>query len=370
MGSYGSDFASRAFRGMVTFFISCFFRVLSVGPIPTHLAFVLDGNRRFAKKSELEVSAGYKAGYFAFVSLLLYSYKLGVKYVTIYAFSIDNFRRPPKEVKIIMDLMQEKAGGFLEKDSLVHRLGVRVFFIGNLKLLSDPVRITAEKVMKATANNTNFVLSICVAYTSTNEILRATERSCKAQQSASSDILYEYPATTSVNENLTSKAQIDVDSGVEEKQEMNQSEPTNGMIKGIFQSKNGEGQCPPSIKLVDIEKHMDMAIAPEPDVLIRTSGETRLSNFLLWQTSSCLLYSPHALWPEIGLRHFVELILSKMGKHGRDLVSRLFRGATMLVISCIFRILSVGPIHSHLAFVLDENRRFAKKKCARRRGWL
>ncbi|KAM7264699.1 hypothetical protein ACFE04_002382 [Oxalis oulophora] len=271
MGSYGSDFASRAFRGMVTFFISCFFRVLCVGPIPIHLAFVLDGNRRFAKKSELEASAGYKAGYFAFVSLLLYSYKLGVKYVTVYAFSIDNFRRSPEKVKIIMDLVQEKVEGFLEKDSLVHRHGVRVFFIGNLKLLSDPVRITAEKVMKATANNTNFVLSICVAYTCTDEILRATERSCKAQQSASSDILYEYPATMSANENLTSKAQI---------------------------------------KLVDIEKHMDMAIAPEPDVLIRTSGETRLSNFLLWQTSSCLLYSPHVLWPEIGLRHFVWAVLN------------------------------------------------------------
>ncbi|KAM7256758.1 hypothetical protein ACFE04_012499 [Oxalis oulophora] len=243
--------ATHLFGGIAAFFRTCIFRVLSVGPVPTHLAFIMDGNRRFAKKNDLQQGAGHKAGYLALMSLLNYCYELGVKYVTIYAFSIDNFRRQPDEVNLVMDLMLEKIEGLLKEESLVNRFGVRVCFIGTLKLLTEPVRIAAEKVMKATANNTKCVLLICVAYTSTDEILRAIEGTCKEQ-----------------------------------------------------------GQCPSSIKLVDIEKHMYMSIAPEPDVLIRTSGETRLSNFLLWQTSSTLLYSPNALWPDIGLRHLVSAVLN------------------------------------------------------------
>ncbi|KAJ0040724.1 hypothetical protein Pint_28701 [Pistacia integerrima] len=69
------------------------------------------------------------------------------------------------------------------------------------------------------------------------------------------------------------------------------------------------------INLVDIEKHMYMAVAPDPDILLRSSGEARLSNFLLWQTSNCLLYSPAALWPEIGLSHLVWAVLNFQRNH-------------------------------------------------------
>ncbi|KAM7261152.1 hypothetical protein ACFE04_026627 [Oxalis oulophora] len=242
---------------LATFCRTCIFRLLSVGPIPTHLAFIMDGNRRFAKKHHLQEGTGHKAGYMALMRILKYCHELRVKYVTVYAFSIDNFRRSPDEVKLVMDLMLDKIQGLLQQDSIVAQYGLRVHFIGTLHLLSEPVRIAAQKVMKATAKNNRCVLLICVAYTATDEITRAVEGSCRAK--------------------------------CDEKDA--------------------------SVKLVDIEKHMYMAVAPEPDVLVRTSGESRLSNFLLWQSSSCLLYAPNALWPEIGLGHLIWAILNFQRKH-------------------------------------------------------
>lgn len=254
--------------GIVSSFIrKWMFRVLSVGPIPDHIAFILDGNRRYAKKWNLEEGAGHKAGFFALMSTLKYCYELGLKYVSVYAFSIENFRRRPEEVQYLMNLMQEKIEGLLNEESIVNEYGVRVYFVGNLKLLSDPVRIAAEKVMMATANNTKTTLLICVAYTSTDEIVHAVQESCKEKLDGIQD--------------------------------------HNGVNEGIEKS---EEDC--VIKLVDIEKHMYNAVAPNPDILIRTSGEKRLSNFLLWQTTCCLLYCPAALWPEISLCHLVWALLN------------------------------------------------------------
>ncbi|XP_065881865.1 dehydrodolichyl diphosphate synthase 6-like [Euphorbia lathyris] len=246
---------------LVSFFRRCLFCILSRGPIPSHLAFIMDGNRRFAKKENLETGIGHRAGFTALMSVLKYCCELGVKHVTFYAFSIDNFKRRPDEVQILMDLMVEKAEGLMQQESIVNEYGIRVYFLGNLKLLSEPVQAAAEKVMKATAKNTKCMLLICVAYTSTDEIRRAVQESCKGK--------------------------IEI------------SNP-----EAELQGK----RC--RINLVDVEKHMYMAVAPDPDIMIRTSGETRLSNFLLWQSSYCQLYSPDALWPEIGIWELVWAILS------------------------------------------------------------
>ncbi|ESQ50735.1 hypothetical protein EUTSA_v10023082mg [Eutrema salsugineum] len=236
----------------------CLFRVLSMGPLPIHLAFIMDGNRRYAKKLGLEVGSGHKAGFPALMSMLQYCYELGIKYVTIYAFSIDNFNRRPEEVQYLMELMLEKIKSLLEKESFAHEYGIRVYFIGNLALLSDQVRAAAEEVMKVTAKNSKVVLLVCVAYNSTDEILQAVKKSC-----------------------MNKLGDRDVE----------------------------------RIQLVDIEGNMQMSVAPDPDILIRSSGETRLSNFLLWQTGNTQLFSPDALWPEIGLRHLVWAILNFQRSH-------------------------------------------------------
>ncbi|XP_010531001.1 PREDICTED: dehydrodolichyl diphosphate synthase 6 [Tarenaya hassleriana] len=251
----------------------CMFRVISMGSVPSHLAFIMDGNRRYAKKHGLAEGSGHKAGFSALMSILRYCYELGIKYVTIYAFSIDNFKRRPEEVQSLMDLMLEKIESLLEKESIIQEYGMRVYFIGNLKLLSDPVRAAAEKVMKATAKNSRVVLLVCVAYTSTDEIVNAVEQSCLNK-------LDEIPARVS-----------------------------HGKLQGDMENHDH------TIRVVDIEKNMRMAVVPDPDILIRSSGETRLSNFLLWQTSHCPLYSPAALWPEIGLWHLVWAILNFQRNH-------------------------------------------------------
>lgn len=254
------------------FLRKCFFRVLSIVPIPDHIAFIMDGNRRYTKKQNLIDGAGHRAGFSALMSMLRYCYELGVKYVTIYAFSIDNFKRCPEEVQSIMDLMQEKIEALIQEESIVNQHGVRVYFVGNLKLLSEPVRLAAERAMEATASNSKAVLSICIAYTSTDEIAHAVQESCKEK--------------------------------LDEIKLLDESGAGYGLI-GPGENKNGEH----IIGTKDVEKYLYMAVAPDPDIIIRTSGETRLSNFLLWQSAYCILYSPSVLWPEIGFWHLVWTVL-------------------------------------------------------------
>lgn len=268
------------FENFVTFLRKCILRVLSVGPIPEHIAYIMDGNRRYAKKQNMIEGTGHRVGFLALMSMLKYCYEMGVRYVTIYAFSIDNFKRRPEEVQSLMDLMQEKIEGLMEEESIVNRYGVRVHFLGNLKLLSEPVRLAAERAMVATANNSKAVLSICVAYNSTNEIVHAVEKACEEKW--------------------------------EEISLLNASGSGYGLI-GLECIEKDEREN--LIKLIDIEKHMYVSIAPDPDILIRTSGETRLSNFLLWQSAYCYLYSTPVLWPEIGFRHLLWAILNFQRNH-------------------------------------------------------
>ncbi|KAF5741890.1 hypothetical protein HS088_TW10G00898 [Tripterygium wilfordii] len=275
MEEASGDTASQLFGKFVAFLRKCLFCILSVGPIPTHIAFIMDGNRRYAKKQHLDGGAGHKIGFLALMSMLKYCYELGVRYVTIYAFSIENFKRSPEEVQSLMDLMQEKIEGLIEKESIVNRYGVRVYFIGNLKLLTEPVRLAADRAMLATAKNSKAVLSICVAYTSTNEIVHGVQKACEEK----------YDEIRVLNASRTGYGLIELGGSEQDEREQ-------------------------LIKLTDIEKNMYMAFAPEPDIIIRTSGETRLSNFLLWQSAHCYLYSPSVLWPEFGFWHFLWAILT------------------------------------------------------------
>lgn len=256
------------------------FRVISAGPVPNHIAFILDGNRRFSRKWNLGEGMGHRAGFLSLMSLMKYCYELGIKYMTIYAFSIDNFKRKPHEVKYVMDLMLEKIEGMLKEQSIVKQYGVRVYFIGNLKLLDENVRKAAELAMKATEHNNNCILLICVAYTSTDEIVHSAQACC---------------------EELSNKFQ-----GQQAK------------TKGEVNKNEKQGNQPDhlAIRLSDIEKNLYMGLAPDVDILVRTSGETRLSNFLLWQTWNGLLYSPKALWPEIGLPHLVWALLNFQRAYG------------------------------------------------------
>lgn len=336
--------------GLYCYLRRCIFAVLSAGPLPNHIAFIMDGNRRYARRRNLGEGDGHKAGFSALLSVLRYCYELGIKYVTVYAFSIDNFRRKPKEVQTFMELMREKIEELLQQESIINEYGVRLHFIGNMQLLTEPVRIAAEKAMRVTAHNQERVLLICVAYTSRDEIVHAVQESCKdkwneIQPSKSDKVsngeitrINQGPKRNGLNfhfhdpckekgtkacSNLHEEGERagEKDALFEqniEKSSDNCSEgeitSCNGIIEITEEQKYKQGEIA-SIKLVDIEKHMYMTVAPDPDILIRTSGEARLSNFLLWQTSACPLYAPKVLWPEIGLRHLVWAVLNFQRYH-------------------------------------------------------
>ncbi|GLT85907.1 hypothetical protein SLE2022_040790 [Rubroshorea leprosula] len=195
---------------------------------------------------------GHGVGFQALMFMFLYCHDLGVKYITVYAFSIDNFRRKPEEVQMLMDLMMEKIKLLRENESFVHQKQVTVHIAGNLELLDPSLRDAAKRLMEVTAGYSKVVVTLCVAYTSTDEIVHAVRESCE--------------------------------------EKCNQIEDQAKDVK---------------LNLMDVEIHMYMAIAPDPDMLIRTAGENRLSNFLLWQSFSSQLGSTAVLRPEIGLWHLV-----------------------------------------------------------------
>ncbi|KAK7250775.1 hypothetical protein RIF29_33442 [Crotalaria pallida] len=292
--------ADNLLGGLYCYLRRFLFGILSVGPVPSHISFIMDGNRRFQKKRNLEEGDGHKAGFSALLSILRFCYELGVKYVSVYAFSIDNFRRKPKDVEYLMELMREKIEELLQQDSIINEYGVRLLFIGKLQLLSEPARVAVEKAMRVTAHNSQRVLIICIAYTSSNEIVHAVQNSC-------TDKWNQFEASKVPN-GSTTRPDLVLNNFKDSCKDQLLATKLSEEIK----YKEDELL---SVKLVDIEKHIYMAVAPDPDILIRTSGEARLSNFLLWQTSACPLYSPTALWPEIGLRHLVWAVLNFQRHH-------------------------------------------------------
>ncbi|KAK3131683.1 hypothetical protein QOZ80_6AG0509930 [Eleusine coracana subsp. coracana] len=257
-----------------TFLRKCLIAVLSYGPMPKHIAFIMDGNRRYAKFRSVLEGTGHRVGFSALISHLLYCYEMGVKYVTVYAFSIDNFKRDPKEVQTLMDLMEEKINELLENRNVINRLNCRINFWGNLDMLCEPVRLAARKLMESTAENTGLVLSVCMPYNSTSEIVNAVNEVCAERR----EML--------MKENA---GNFDVHA------------PNNGVHSEISVS--------------DLDRHMYSAGCPDPDIVIRTSGETRLSNFLLWQTTFSHLQNPNPLWPEFSFRDLVWAILQYQRAH-------------------------------------------------------
>ncbi|XP_037494746.1 dehydrodolichyl diphosphate synthase 6 isoform X2 [Jatropha curcas] len=277
----------------------CLFQIVSMGPIPSHFAFIMDGNRRYAKKGNLKLGAGHQAGFESLISILMYCYELGVKYVTIYAFSIDNFKRRPDEVKDLMDLMLEKIDEMLKEESMAKQYGIRVYF----------------KVQDSCKNKWEEIQPLSF-WKATNGGIQEID-DCKKMNGVTPHGFQEFrkdevDGSQATTTSATCSGLIRGVGGVDTEHSMvmhavhtsyeDQALMANRIGHGVSpieESEKMQGECS-MIKLVDIEKYMYMAVAPEPDILIQSSGETRLSNFLLWQSTNCLLYSPDALWPEIG----------------------------------------------------------------------
>lgn len=227
-------------------------KILKCGAIPRHVAFIMDGNRRYAKIRGIEKIQGHSEGFEKLAQTLQWCHDLGINEVTVYAFSIENFKRPQAEVDALLSLATEKFQRLIdEKDKLAEN-GVRVNVLGNLTLLPQKLQELVHEAMKITRSNTRCTLNVAFSYTSREEVCSAVKKVSKA---------------------------------VEE-----------GLLK------------PKDIDQNLIEKCLYTGYSPMPDLLVRTSGEVRLSDFLLWQSAYSVTYFSEVLWPEFSLNNLLMAI--------------------------------------------------------------
>lgn len=205
----------------------------------SHIAFIMDGNGRWAKKRSLPRKVGHRQGAIAFENVVRECNKIGIKTVTVYAFSTENWKRSEEEVGYLMKLFEKYLSDFETKfkDS-----SVRIRLAGGIERLPAKLQEGVKRVEEKTKDNKGLTLNLCINYGGRDEIVNATK------------ILAE-------------------------------------------QVKNGE------LAIEDITedlfaKHLRTKDAPDPDLMIRAGGEQRLSGFLLWQTSYSELYFPEVLWPD------------------------------------------------------------------------
>ncbi len=217
--------------------------------IPEHIAIIMDGNGRWAKQRGFIRTLGHRAGTDSTRRVVRACGKLGVKFLTIYVFSWENWKRPSLEVNALMHLLIEMV--HKELDDL-NKNNVRLNAIGNLEALPAKTREALEFGMKATAANTGLMLNLAISYSGRTEIINAVRNA--ARDIASGKIGEETITEESFSSYLYTK----------------------GM--------------------------------PDPDLLIRTGGDMRISNFLLWQLAYTELYVTDTLWPDFDLPHLEEAI--------------------------------------------------------------
>ncbi|KAH9901598.1 Di-trans-poly-cis-decaprenylcistransferase [Cubamyces lactineus] len=234
--------------------------ILAAGPIPQHVAFILDGNRRYARSKGMHVTQGHTDGFYNLRKMLEICMKLKVRCVSAYAFSIENFKRSPEEVNALMDLAEAKLLELCQRGDLLDRYGIRLVVVGHKDMLPERVLAAAEKAENMTKHNDKAIFNLCMPYTSRDEITTAVHSAVKARL---------------------------------------------------------EGDDDTDITPEEIESHLMTSIAGSPplDILVRSSGVKRLSDYLLWQCSEdTQLQFSSTYWPEFGLLDFVPIILDYQRK--------------------------------------------------------
>lgn len=226
--------------------------VLKTGPIPKHIAIVMDGNRRYAKSKNIETVKGHTAGFETFLRTAQVCSALGVKTVTVYAFSIENFNRGQDETDKLFNMVRTSLSEVSEgDDSLAKRLGWKIKVLGNRDMIPDDLKTDIERIENLTSGNTGTVINICCPYTARDDMAQAVR-------------------------NAAEKGQADVEAISE-----------NTLKNSLYTAES------------------------EPlDILIRTSGTTRLSDFMLWECvdgSQIEFASP--MWPEYTVLDIYMVIL-------------------------------------------------------------
>ncbi len=221
----------------------------SENKIPRHIGIVVDGNRRFSKKLMLKPFKGHDWGYKKIKELFNWCKEFGIKEVTLYTFSIENFNRPKEEFDYLMDLFT-KAFKETKNDKDIHENKIKINFIGRTFMFPEKVQKSMKELMDSTKNYSDYIVNFAMAYGGRAEIIDATKKISKQVQEGKLNI-------EDINEEVFKK---------------------------------------------------NIYLESEPDLIIRTS-ESRLSGFLLWQGSYAeIIFLPEVLWPEFSKEHFVSCL--------------------------------------------------------------
>lgn len=226
--------------------------------LPQHIAIIMDGNGRWAKQKGKARIFGHRSAVTAVRETIEACGELGVKYLTLYAFSTENWKRPKSEVDALMNLLVSTLGK--ERDRLMQN-NVRLKTIGEINTLPKKVHQNLMKVIHDTSSNTGLTLILALSYSSKREILLA--------------------------------------------------------VKNIVQAVNKGNITPEDINEDMIAKSLYTSDFPDPELLIRTSGEYRISNFLLWQIAYTELYFTPILWPDFGKENLYQAIIDYQKRERR-----------------------------------------------------
>ncbi len=229
--------------------------VPDTGGVPRHVAIIMDGNGRWAKKRFLPRIAGHKSGVETVRTVIKACIERGIDYLTLFAFSSENWRRPPEEVSFLMGLFRH---ALEEEAAKIHANGIRLRVIGDLSRFEPKIVELIRRSEALTADNKRLTLTIAANYGGRWDILQAVER-----------MLAAHPEQ-----------------------------------RGNYQES-------------DFAPHLAMAYAPEPDLFIRTGGEQRISNFLLWQLAYTEFYFTDKLWPEFDASVLDQAIASYRSRERR-----------------------------------------------------
>ncbi|GJE99907.1 undecaprenyl diphosphate synthase family protein [Phanerochaete sordida] len=233
--------------------------ILSSGPVPRHVAFIMDGNRRYARSKHRVVAEGHAQGFETLSKVLEICMRLGVRCVSVYAFAIENFNRSPEEVEALMALAESKLIEISKHGAMLDQHGIRLNALGRRDMLPPNVRAAVEKAEEMTRKNNKAILNICMPYASRDDIASAVQTA--AEKAVESD-----------NYDIT---EDDVDA---------------------YMSTSAVG-------------------SPPVDILVRTSGVKRLSDYMTWQScEDTQIQFSSRYWPDFGLWDFVPIILDYQRK--------------------------------------------------------
>ncbi|OLD64153.1 MAG: di-trans,poly-cis-decaprenylcistransferase [Acidobacteria bacterium 13_1_40CM_2_68_5] len=226
--------------------------------LPRHIAIIMDGNGRWARMRSLPRVAGHRAGIAAVRDVVETSARLGCQVLTLYAFSVENWKRPQREVDTLMGLLRE----YLRKElETLQRNNIAFNVIGRVEELSPAIRRELQEAMQATRGNTGLLFNIALSYGGRAEIVDAVNR--------------------------------------------------------ILEDRRPPGEARAPLDEVAFARYLYTAGQPDPDLLIRTSGEMRISNFLLWQIAYAEIWVSETLWPDFRKKELLQAIVDYQKRERR-----------------------------------------------------